>query len=297
MKNSYVIIVEKMLANWVNQNWSELEDYIFIFDEVQKAKAGIGSQMGKAFLKITHRSKNWAGFTGTPGDTWMSFYPYFAACNLVRNKVSYINQFANVDMRFGYPEIIGWRNEDKLREMWSAISYAPDTHKIMEELPQEIDQYETFKKPSNYSKLLTTRTDSYGNFLDTPMALCNELRRSCFTKDKQQWVADFVESLSSGCVFYYNFVTTGDKIKEILQKALPNNARIWRLDGKHHEIPTKDSFHPHDVVLCQWQSGSEALNLQFINYWVSIEPNYSYSVTEDKMIIDDKPRKGGYTRV
>ena len=81
-------------------------------------------------------------------------------------------------------------------------------------------------------------------------------------------------------MFYYNFVATGDKIEEILQKALPNNAKIWRLDGKHHEIPTKDNFHSHDVVLCQWQSGSEALNLQFINYWVSIEPNYSYSITE-----------------
>ena len=276
----FSIISWHKLAKWVNQNWNDLENYVFIFDEVQKAKAGLDSQMGRAFLKIAHKNKDWAGFTGTPGDTWLSFYPYFIACNLIRNKTSFLAQYANVDIRFGYPKIIGWRREDDLREMWLRISYAPDTQKVMEELPPETNQHEVFKRPIAYSELLKTRRNSYGDFLDTPMALCSELRRVCFTKDKQQWITDFVESLNDGCVFYYNFVATGDKLEELLQKALSENARIWRIDGKHHEIPTGQSFHSQDVVLCQWQSGSEALNLQFLNYWVSVEPNYSYSITE-----------------
>lgn len=69
------------------------------------------------------------------------------------------------------------------------------------------------------------------------------------------------------------------KLQELLKKALPKGTKIWRIDGKNHEIPTKNSIGTHDVVLCQWQSGSEALNLQFLNYWVDVEPQYSYSTS------------------
>jgi hypothetical protein len=66
-------------------------------------------------------------------------------------------------------------------------------------------------------------------------------------------------------------------LEEIMKKALPKDAKIWRIDGKHHEIPTADTIGKKDMVLCQWQSGSEALNLQFLHYWVAVELCYSYS--------------------
>ena len=62
-----------------------------------------------------------------------------------------------------------------------------------------------------------------------------------------------------------------------MKKTLPKGAKIWRIDGKHHEIPTAETIGPKDMVLCQWQSGSEALNLQFLHYWVAVELCYSYS--------------------
>jgi hypothetical protein len=265
------------LATWVNQNWGSLGDYIVVFDEVQRGSAGVSSGMGKAFLKITKNNPDWAGFTGTPGDTWLKFYPYFTACGLVRNKTCFMNTYANVQTYKGYPEIIGWRNEDKLKTMWSSISYAPDTEKVMSELPEQTHRVFTFKKPSKYSKILKTRYNEDGEFLDTAGALCAELRRQCFTKDKQEWVRDFVEGLESGCVFFYNFIKTGDMLEEIMKKSMPKDAKIWRIDGKHHDIPTADTIGPKDMVLCQWQSGSEALNLQFLHYWVAVELCYSYS--------------------
>ena len=76
---------------------------------------------------------------------------------------------------------------------------------------------------------------------------------------------------------FYNFIKTGDELEQIVGKSLPKNARIWRIDGKHHDIPTASTIGPNDVVLCQWQSGSEALNLQFLHYWVAVELCYSYS--------------------
>lgn len=267
------------LATWVNQNWGSLDEYVYIFDEIQRSKAGVSSGMGRAFLKITKRTEDWAGFTGTPGDTWLSFYPYMQACNLVRNKTSFLNTYANMQTYKGYPEIIGWRNEDRLKQMWASISYAPDTEKVMSELPEQTHKVFTFKKPTSYNKVIKTRRNEDGEFLDTAGAMCAELRRQCFTKDKQEWIKDFVDGLESGCVFFYNFIKTGDMLEGIMKKALPKGAKVWRIDGKHHEIPTAETIGDRDMVLCQWQSGSEGLNLHFLNYMVIVEANYSYSLS------------------
>lgn len=286
---SLTVISWHKLAAWANDHLSEIEDYVFVFDEVQRCGAGISSGMGKAFLKIAKRNNDWAGFTGTPGDTWLKFYPYFTACNLVRNKTSFMAEFANVQTFKGYPEIIGWRNENKLRDMWARISYAPDTRKAIQELPKSVNLPITFSLPKTYATVLKTRlragSDGSGDddFLDTPGALTAELRRLCFTKDKQEWIADFVDGVESGAVIFYNYTATGDKLEEIIAKALGKDGKIWRIDGKHHEIPTAETIGPKDMVLCQWQSGSEALNLQMLHYMVMVELPYSYSTLKQGM--------------
>lgn len=276
-KKSILVLSWHKLAKWTTEHLSDVMSYVVIFDEVQRAKAGVSSGMGKAFLKITKLTEDWAAFTGTPGDTWLSFYPYFQACGLVRNKTNFLGEYASIQTYKGYPEIIGWRYESRLKKMWAKISFAPDTRKVMAELPEQTHRVFTFKSSPVYRKILKTRYTEEGEFLDTAGALCAELRRQCFTKDKQEWVKDFVSDLESGCVFFYNFIKTGDMLEEIISHALPKGVRVWRIDGKHHDIPTAETIGKKDMVLCQWQSGSEALNLQFLHYWVAVELCYSYS--------------------
>ena len=276
--SSFSVLSWHKLRAWVEAHaCTDLSKYVYIFDEVQRAKAGVSSGMGRAFLKITGRTNDWAGFTGTPGDTWLSFYPYLQACGLVRNKTWFLNHYANVQTYKGYPEIVGWRHENELKSMWANISYAPDTEKVMSELPEQIHRVFTFKRPTKYNKILKERYNEDGDFLDTAGALCAELRRQCFTKDKQEWINDFVDTLESGCVFFFNFTKTGDMLEETISHALPKGSKVWRIDGKHHDIPTAETIGKKDMVLCQWQSGSEALNLQFLHYWVAVELCYSYS--------------------
>lgn len=285
LSSSLSLISWHKLASWTTEHWAEIEDYVIIWDELQKAAAGASSKMGRAFLKITKRNPDWAGFTGTPGDTYLKLYPYFVATNLARNKTSFLAEYANVQTFKGYPEIVGWRNEPKLKAMWEQISYAPDANKVLSELPEQTHKVFTFPKPKVYSTVLKTRMRagsdgiSMDDFLDTSMALCSELRRLCFTKDKQEWVKDFVENAGANCIMFYNFIATGDRLAEICEEALGENGRVWRIDGKHHEIPTAESVGPRDVVLCQWQSGSEGLNVQFAHLWVSVEACYSYSTS------------------
>lgn len=275
--SSFLVLSWHKLAAWVGDHPTELNDYVIVFDEIQRGSAGVSSGMGKAFLKIAKQNHDWAGFTGTPGDNWLKFYAYFTACGLVRNKTHFLNDYAQIQTYKGYPEIIAWRHEDELKRMWAQISYAPDTSQVLKELPSETHKVVSFKKPSGYNKVLKERTNADGEFLDTAGALVAELRRQCFTKEKQEWIKDLVTDLESGCVFFYNYVITGDMLEEIISKALGKEGKVWRIDGKHHEIPTAETIGPKDMVICQWQSGSEALNLQFLHYWVAVELCYSYS--------------------
>lgn len=274
---SFSVISWHKLAAWADEHYRDIPATVFVFDEVQRGSAGVSSGMGKAFLKITCITKDWAGFTGTPGDSWLKFYPYFTACGLVKNKTWFLNEYARIQTYKGYPEITGWMHEDRLKRMWAMISYAPDTSEVVKQLPSETHTTVSFAKPSGYNKVLKTRTNAAGDFLDTAGALVAELRRQCFTKEKQDWIKDLVTDLESGCVFFYNYIATGDQLEEIITKALGKEGRVWRIDGKHHEIPTADTVGPKDMVICQWQSGSEALNLQFLHYWVAVELCYSYS--------------------
>lgn len=277
-----VILSWHKLSKWVSERMNELDQYVVIADEIQRSK-GYTTGMGKAFLKIAKKNSDWAGFTGTPGDSWDAFITYFVATSQVRNKTAFLAQYANVQTYKGFPEIVGWRNEDRLKAMWARISYAPDASKALSELPEENYRTVSFSKPKGYSTVLKTRQNAEGEFLDTSGALVAELRRTCFTKDKQQWVSDFVQDTDSGAILFYNYVSTGDMLEQICKKALGKSGRIWRIDGKHHEIPTAETIGKKDMVLCQWQSGSEALNVQFLHLWIGVELCYSNSMLHQSM--------------
>lgn len=277
-----VVISWAKLSDWVNKHLDDLNEWVVIADEIAYAKAGISSARGKAFLKLAKRNSDWTGYTATPGETWLHHYPYFVACGLERNKTSFLAKYANVQTYKGYPEIVGWRHEDKLRAMWAQISYAPDTRKVLSELPEQTHKVTTFPKPKSYQNVLKTRQKTEkdgGEFLDTTMGLCHYLRQLCFTKEKQEWVRDFVENLGERLVVFYSYIEEGNELEAICRKVLPKNARVWRIDGRHHEVPTAETCGGRDVVLCQWQSGSEGLNLQYISVWLSVSPTYSYSTS------------------
>lgn len=273
--NQFEVISWNKAAAWTKEHINELSEWVFIQDEIQRGKAGVSSGMGKAFLKVAEKTDNWTGFTATPGDNWLHFYPYFQACGYVKNKTEFLKKFAIMQTFKGFPEITGWLNEDLLKQWWNEISTTPDTSQMFKELPPEIHNVVEFKKPKEYDAVRKTRTLPDGTFLDTTMGLCHALREMSFTKDKQQWISDFIEGLGTNAVLFYNYIEEGDKLEELIKKAR-KEAKVWRIDGKHHDIPTESTIGKYDIVLCQWQSGSEALNLQFLNYWVSITPTYSY---------------------
>lgn len=276
-----------LLYKWVDAHKGELSRWVYIGDELQKSKAGISSRRGKAFLRIASATSDWTGYTATPGDSWIDFYAYFQACGLVRNKTEFKREFCKIQTFKGFPEIVGYYNEATLQKWWERISIAPDTHKMLQELPKANYDLAYFSRPRTYSKVLKTRqklcsdgeatSEDYEDFLDNPSAVAHYLRQLCFTKEKEQWVADYLDGLGEQAFFFYNYVETGNKIEYIAYKVLPDGVRVWRIDGKNHIIPTKEMMGPRDIVLAQWQSGAEGLNYHFMREMVIAEPTYAYS--------------------
>ena len=285
---SFETVSWNSLHKWVDEHRRTIREWVIVADELQRIK-GWTTRMGRAFLKISTETENWVGFTGTPGDYWISYGAYFQACRLVRNKTHFVRQFCIVQTFKGFPEIVGYLNESTLKAWWAEVSYAPDTSKIAQELPEATHKVVYFSKPKGYDKALKMRqklcsdgtlSEDYEDFLDNPSATFHYLRQLCFTPEKKQWISDFLEGLGENCIFFYNYTTTADEIEAIAKKVLPKGAKVWRVDGSHHQIPTKDTVGKYDVVLAQWQSGSEGLEMQWARTWVSVELTYSYSIAQ-----------------
>ena len=280
--SSFVVISWNALAKWRNQNKLKINwhDYAFIFDECHRAKAGVGSGMGNAFLGIAKATECWTGYTATPGDNWIDFHAYFVATKLVKTKTAFKQRYCQIATYKGFPEITGYIHEEEMKRMWNQITFFPDTTMAEKELPEATHKVVPFEKPKGYDKVIKTRCKLENNeFMDTVMALCHYLRQLSATPDKMQWISDFIEGLGERCVIFYNYIEEGEKIKNAVEKILPKGAKVWVINGRTHDIPTAETMGPRDVVLAQWTSGSASLNFQFINYWVSFSPCYSYSVS------------------
>ena len=255
-----------------------LGNYAFAFDEVQKCK-GYTTGMGYGFRRICDHCTVWTGYTATPGDDWKDFITYFTVCGKVKHKTDFMNNYAIVHTYRGFPEIDHYVRVDELKKMWGDIVTTPDASQMFRELPKETHKVVEFKAPKNYRKIMKTRTKEDGEFIETTMGLCHYLRQICFTKEKQEWLSEFIEGLGDNCVFFCNYIEEEEVVCEIAKKVLPKGTKIWRIDGKHHEIPTPDTIGKYDIVVAHYASGGEALNLQFMHYWCSISPNYSYSTS------------------
>lgn len=273
--SSFSVVSWSGLHKWLNANWNSLDEWAVIFDEHAASKAGISSRQGKAALRICKRTECWTGWTATPGDKWEDYYAYFAQTGRVRSKTDFRNKFC-VYQTYPFPKLLAKKNEAEYMRIKSEIWHKVDSSEMEAELPETVHQTIKFKQPAGYKQLMKTH-ELDGEFLDNASALAHAARRLCGSKQKLDWLADFVDGLDGSCIVFYSYETE----REAIEKALKGKVdKIWNINGKIHDVPTSTTLNGHDVILAQWQAGAFGLNLQFLNYWVSFSPNYSYTISE-----------------
>lgn len=240
-----------------------------------KAKAGVSSLMGRAFLLITKHTKDWIGASATPGENWLDYYPYFQAAGKVKHKTAFMQEFT-ISQRYPFPKVLRYIHEDVLQRWWDEMMTAPDTSEVMSQLPKERTKVVKFPAPKGYKKVERTSRTPDGEFLDSTIALYHHLRCMCNTQTKLDYLSDILQTLSSPLVIFYNYVSERESILELADKL---NRKVWRVDGEVQNIPTESSIGSNDIVLCHYMSGSEALNLQFCHNWLSYSYNWSYGTS------------------
>lgn len=276
---SLTVISWAAASKWVTSHWQELEDYAFVWDELHCAKAGVSSMRGRAFLAIARQTDCWTGYTATPGDRWEDFQAYFVAGGYVKNKTAFMREFCQVQTFKGYPEVVGYHDEHILKAYWKRLTVCPDVQAMLDEMPSEQHKTYHFKPSPAYKRFLKDRMNEDGEFVSSVMGYCHRCRQLCLTAEKLRWLEEYLEGLGTNCVIFYNYIKEGEEIEKIAKRALPKGAKIWRIDGKHHDIPTAGTISKHDIVLSQYTSGAASLNLQFMNHMVFASPNYSYTVS------------------
>lgn len=278
--SSFTVLSWGKLKKWVRANYDSLDEYAIVGDEIHKMRNGSSSQRGMAFLQIAKRTDCWTGYTATPGDRWLDFVGYFVAGGYVKNNTAFKQNYCNIQRYKGFPEVVGYYNIDEMRQWWAEMTVVPDTSAAMAELPPERHFVHTFKPDPYYRQFKKTRIKTDGEFADTPGSYCAEQRRLCFSKEKQQWLRDYLENLGEPCVLFYWFTGTGDKLEQLAYESIPKGSHVWRISGSSKDIPKAGTIGKYDVVICQWNAGSESLNLQFLAEWVSVEPCYAYGTSE-----------------
>lgn len=273
--SSFSVVSWAGLKKWLDANWNSLDEWAIISDEHACSKAGISSQQGKAFLQLAKRTECWTGWTATPGDKWEDYYAYFTQTGYTRNKTDFRNKFC-VMQAYPFPKLLAKKSEDEYMRIKNEIWHEVDSSEMEKELPDTIHQTIKFKQPAGYKQLMKTH-ELNGEFLDNASALAHAARRLCGSKQKLDWLADFVNGLGTSCIVFYSYDTEREAIEKVLKGKV---GKIWNINGKIHDVPTSESIGQHDVVLAQWQAGAFGLNLQFLQYWISFSPNYSYTISE-----------------
>lgn len=171
----------------------------------------------------------------------------------------------------GYLEILGWKNEKKLKNMWNLISKKLTKEEALD-LPNLTFIDILFNKSKEYRTIKKERifkTEIYDNM----MKLRHGLRLHCNMKDKLNFVKDFIESTEDNIVIFYNYNEEYEEIKNIINK------QIYVCNGKEKNYPKKEKWATikNTVTLANYKSGSEAVEFTYANIIIYFSPTESYT--------------------
>ena len=182
-------------------------------------------------------------------------------------------------------EVVGYKNirelNNKLKELGCVFRRTDD----MVDLPEYDDQTIYVSRIPGYNKMLKNGiAEIDGDELvgDLPITKLLRLRQICghYTTEKLNVLADILDSLENErVVIFYNFNAELARIKGLIDDSRPvflmtGEVKTW--DEEVWQRPEYDNA----VVLCQYQAGSYAHNMQAARYLVNFSVTNSAELYE-----------------
>lgn len=262
---------ETCTYNMLNKKYTDYKDYFVIFDECHRLKNSTGV-WGKAGYNLTKIASGFILLSATPiPNGWEDSINYFKMFGLTKNKTQFIRNNAITSIDMGYMEILGWKNETKLKNMWKSISRRLSKNEATD-LPPLVFE-EVHFKPSNIYKVIKKDRIYDETLYDNQMKLRHGLRLHANLKSKIEYIKDFVENTNDNIIIFYNY----DEELELLQSNIAK--KTYLCNGKVKDYPKKSEWNSikNTVTLANYKSGSEAVEFTYGNIIVYFSPTDSYS--------------------
>jgi SNF2 family DNA or RNA helicase len=255
------------------------KDYVLIVDEVHYIKSAT-SKRAKAVIALarSEHCKQFIGLSATAiPNGYIDLQTYGIIFGWWKHKTDFLYNYVLIDRSRGYPRILGYRQEDKLKQLWNGVAFGLDKKHL--HLPDLINITTTINlTPSQrdiYNMMKSQRMLADGTLLDTPAKLHATLRQHLSLARVEALEALLDDTDEHILVFYiYN-----SSREAILNVATKYKREIYEQSGHASRLPATIPSKP-SLTLLQYQSGSAGLNLQYAPISVFYEPSYSYMDTE-----------------
>ena len=257
--------------NMLSKKYKDYADYFVIFDECHRLKNSTGV-WGKAGFNLSKIASGFILLSATCiPNGWEDSINYFKMFGLTKNKTQFIRNNAITTTEYGYLEILGWKNETKLKNMWKSISRRLSKDEAID-LPPLVFE-EIHFKPSTIYKVIKKDRIYDETLYDNQMKLRHGLRLHTNLKSKIEYIKDFVESTNDNIIIFYNY----DEELELLQQNI--SKKTYLCNGKVKDYPKKSEWDTikNTVTLANYKSGSEAVEFTYANIIVYFSPTDSYT--------------------
>lgn len=292
--------------NMLNKKYIEYKDYFVIFDECHRLKNSTGV-WGKAGYELTKIASGFILLSATPiPNGWEDVINYFKMFGLTKNKTQFIRANAIISLDMGYMQIIGWRNQTKLSNMWKSISRRLSKNEASD-LPDLVFE-EVHFKPSGIYKIIKKDRIYEDILYDNQMKLRHGLRLNTNLKHKIEYIKEFIENTNDNIIIFYNYNEELELLKNNIEK------KLFVCNGEEKNYPKKDEWDKikNSVTLANYKSGSEAVEFTYASIIIYFSPTESYTefyqsygrchrngqmnkVTAYKFITDDTIEKDIYS--
>jgi hypothetical protein len=267
--------------------------YILIVDEIHYAKAAT-SQRAKAIIRLATDSncRQLIGLSATAiPNGYIDLQTYGILFGWWKNKTGFIKEHVLIDRSRGYPRIIGYRGEDKLKQLWQSVAFGLD--KAILKLPDLINITTTInltpKQRDAYRVLKVERVMEDGTLLDTPAKLHATLRQYLSTT-RTEALSAVLDDTAEHILVFYQYNSSREAILDIAAKY---GRVVFEQSGHKSDLPKSTPQKP-SLTLLQYQSGSAGLNLQYASITIFYEPSYSWMDTQQAI---GRNYRGGQTQM
>ncbi len=262
---------ETCTYNMLSKKYKNYNNYFVIFDECHRLKNSTGV-WGKAGYNLTKIASGYILLSATPiPNGWEDSINYFKMFGLTKNKTTFIRNNAITSIQMGYMEITGWKNENKLKNMWKSISRRLSKDEATD-LPPLVFEEIHFKTSKIYKTIKKDRV--YEDTLyDNQMKLRHGLRLYANLESKIEYIKELIENTNDNIIIFYNY----DKELELLKNS--TNKKIFICNGYEKNYPKKSEWNciKNTVTLANYKSGSEAVEFTYANIIIYFSPTDSYT--------------------